>query len=286
MSEYRSIDIRTWTKVGEGGNGSVYVNQSEPDVILKVNKPGLSTEAFVRHEFEVSKAVEGLGLPTPKMYEVVRVADAYGTLSERVPQKRSLSRICADDPGRTEEMARLLCEKFKILSETPCKTDFFPNRKEQLLRAVDKVQFIGEKNRIILRAFAETIPEATTCSHGDLNMGNLILSDDRFYWIDLERFGYGSPMFDIGHLYLIGNYYAPMKQVQGIFHMDEAQLRRFWDAFAKAYTGQEEHAAFDTQARCYAAMDIVVRHEFVTSSLPEQIFLSMQLRRIIKDSNV
>lgn len=286
MSEYRSIDIRTWTKVGEGGNGSVYVNQSEPDVILKINRPSLSTEAFVRHEFEVSKAVEGLGLPTPKMYEMVRVADAYGTLSERVPQKRSLSRICADDPGRTEEMARLLCEKFKILSETPCKTDLFPNRKEQLLRAVDKVQFIGEKNRIILRSFAETIPEATTCSHGDLNMGNLILSDDRFYWIDLERFGYGSPMFDIGHLYLIGNYYAPMKQVQGIFHMDEAQLRRFWDAFAKAYTGQEEHAAFDTQARCYAAMDIVVRHEFVTSSLPEQIFLSMQLRRIIKDSNV
>lgn len=286
MSEYRSIDIRTWTKVGEGGNGSVYVNSSEPDVILKINRPSLSTEAFVRHEFEVSKAVEGLGLPTPKMYEMVRVADAYGTLSERVPQKRSLSRICADDPGRTEEMARLLCEKFKILSETPCKTDFFPNRKEQLLRAVDKVKFIGEKNRIILRAFAETIPEATTCSHGDLNMGNLILSDDRFYWIDLERFGYGSPMFDIGHLYLIGNYYAPMKQVQGIFHMDEAQLRRFWDAFAKAYTGQEEHAAFDTQARCYAAMDIVVRHEFVTSSLPEQIFLSMQLRRIIKDSNV
>lgn len=285
MSEYRSIDIRTWTKVGEGGNGSVYVNQSEPDVILKINRPSLSTEAFVRHEFEVSKAVEGLGLPTPKMYEMVRVADAYGTLSERVPQKRSLSRICADDPGRTEEMARLLCEKFKILSETPCKTDFFPNRKEQLLRAVDKVQFIGEKNRIILRAFAETIPEATTCSHGDLNMGNLILSDDRFYWIDLERFGYGSPMFDIGHLYLIGNYYAPMKQVQGIFHMGEAQLRRFWDAFAKAYTGQEEHAAFDTQARCYAAMDIVVRHEFVTSSLPEQIFFSMQLRRIIKDSN-
>ncbi len=286
MSEYRSIDIRTWTKVGEGGNGSVYVNQSEPDVILKINRPSLSTEAFVRHEFEVSKAVEGLGLPTPKMYEMVRVADAYGTLSERVPQKRSLARVCADDPGRTEEMARLLCEKFKILSETPCNTDFFPNRKEQLLRAMDKVQFIGEKNRILLRAFAETIPEVTTCSHGDLNMGNLILSDERFYWIDLERFGYGSPMFDIGHLYLICSYYAPMKQVQGIFHMDEAQLRRFWDAFAKAYTGQEEHAAFDTQARCYAAMDLVVRYELMPPSMPEKLFFSMMLRRLIKEGIV
>lgn len=283
MSEYRSIDIRTWSKVGEGGNGSVYANQSEPDVILKVNRPGLCTEKFVRHEFEVSKAVEGLGIPTPRMHEMVCVGDAYGTLSERVRQKRSLARICADDPGRTEEMARLLCEKFKILSETPCNTDFFPNRKVQLMRAMDKVQFIGEKNRILLRAFAETIPEVTTCSHGDLNMGNLILSDERFYWIDLERFGYGSPMFDIGHLYLICSYYASLKQVQGIFHMDEALLRRFWDAFAKAYTGQEEHAAFDTQTRGYAAMDLVVRYEFIPPSMPEKIFFSMMLRRLIKD---
>ena len=283
MNEYRTIDISVWAKVGEGGNGSTYVNPSEPDIILKVNKPALNKEAFVQHEFEVSKAVEGLGLPTPRMHEMVRVGDAYGTLSERVRQKRSLARICADDPGRTEEMARLLCEKFKILSETPCNTDFFPNRKEQLMRAMDKVQFIGEKNRILLRAFAETIPEVTTCSHGDLNMGNLILSDERFYWIDLERFGYGSPMFDIGHLYLICSYYAPLKQVQGIFHMDEALLRRFWDAFAKAYTGQEEYAAFDIQARRYAAMDLVVRYELMPPSMPEKIFFSMMLRRLIKE---
>lgn len=283
MNEYRTIDISVWAKVGEGGNGSTYVNPSEPDIILKVNKPSLNKEAFVRHEFEVSKAVEGLGLPTPRMHEMVRVGDAYGTLSERVRQKRSLARICAGDPGRTEEMARLLCEKFKILSETPCNTDFFPNRKEQLMRAMDKVQFIGEKNRILLRAFAETIPEVTTCSHGDLNMGNLILSGERFYWIDLERFGYGSPMFDIGHLYLICSYYAPLKQVQGIFHMDEALLRRFWDAFAKAYTGQEEYAAFDTQARRYAAMDLVVRYELMPPSMPEKIFFSMMLRRLIKE---
>ena len=89
MSEYRSIDISAWTKVGEGGNGSVYMNPSEPDVILKVNRAGLNTEAFVRHEFEVSKAVEGLGLPTPRMLEMVRVAGAFGTLSERIKNKKS-----------------------------------------------------------------------------------------------------------------------------------------------------------------------------------------------------
>lgn len=286
MNEYRTIDIGAWTKVGAGNNGSAYVNPNEPDVILKVNKPELNTEAFVRHEFEVSKAVAGLGLPAPKMYEMVRVAGGYGTLAERVKQKRSLARICADDPGRTEEMARLLCEKFKILSGTPCNTDFFPSRKEQMLRTVDKVQFIGKKNRRILRAFAESTPEVTTCSHGDFSMGNMVLSDDGYYWIDLDRFAYGSPMFDIGHLYMICNYYATMKQTQEIFHMDEALFRRFWDAFAKAYTGQEDHAAFDREAHRYAATDVALRYEFTNPSLPERIFFSILLRRLLKDFNM
>lgn len=282
MNEYRSIDISAWTKVGEGGNGSVYVHPSEPDLILKVNRPGLNTEAFVRHEFEVSKAVECLGIPTPRMYEMVRVGDGFGTLSERIKNKKSLSRLCADAPERTEEIARVLCEHFKTLSSTPCNTDFFPSRKAQLLRAVDKVRFVGKKNRGILRAFAGTIPEVMTCSHGDLSMGNLILADGQRFWIDLDRFAYGDPMFDIGHLFLICNNYASNKRAQEIFHMDEAQLNRFWDAFAKAYTGREDHAEFDRQAGRFACMDIVVRYELTPPTFPEKIYFSVILRQLIK----
>ena len=283
MNEYRSIDISAWTKVGEGGNGSVYVHPSEPDLILKVNRHGLNTEAFVRHEFEVSQAVECLGIPTPRMLEMVRVGDGFGTLSERIKNKKSLSRLCADAPERTEEIARVLCEQFKTLSSTPCKTDFFPNRKAQLLRAVDKVRFVGKKNREILRAFAETVPEVTTCSHGDVNMGNLISSDGQYLWIDLDRFGYGSPMFDLGHLYQICHDYASMKRVQGIFHMSEEQLRRFWEAFAKAYTGQEDHTEFDRQAARFACLDLVVRREFTPPRLAEELFFSVMIRRSIKN---
>ena len=159
MSTYRDIDLSEWTKVGEGGNGTTYENPAQPDLILKVDRKQINTLEFVKHEFETSKAVEGLGLPTPRMIEMVRVGDLYATISDKIKNKRSLSRICHDEPERIEEMARFMCENGKILFNTPCDTSFFPSRKEQLMRALDKVQFISRKNRQILKSFAQTIYE-------------------------------------------------------------------------------------------------------------------------------
>ena len=282
MSEYRVIDLSDWIQVGQGGNGTTYENPSQPDLILKVDKKQINTLEFVRHEFEVSKAVEALGLPTPKMREMVRVGDLYATISDRIKDKKSLSRICHDEPQRIEEMAQLMCRMGKDLFSTQCNTDFFPSRKEQLMRALDKVQFISRKNRQILKDFAQTIQDIKTCSHGDFNMGNLVLSGDKPVWIDLDRFGYGDPMFDIGHLYQICNVYAPMKQVQDIFHMTEQQLGLFWVAFAKAYTGQEDHSEFDCQAGRFACFDMILRYEFQKCSLLERMFFGVYIKRLIK----
>ena len=282
MSEYRVIDLSDWIQVGQGGNGTTYENPSQPDLILKVDKKQINTLKFVRHEFEVSKAVEALGLPTLKMREMVRVGDLYATISDRIKDKKSLSRICHDEPQRIEEMAQLMCRMGKDLFSTQCNTDFFPSRKEQLMRALDKVQFISRKNRQILKDFAQTIQDIKTCSHGDFNMGNLVLSGDKPIWIDLDRFGYGDPMFDIGHLYQICNVYAPMKQVQDIFHMTEQQLGLFWVAFAKAYTGQEDHSEFDCQAGRFACFDMILRYEFQKCSLLEKMFFGVYIKRLIK----
>ena len=282
MENYRQIELSAWTKFGEGGNGVTYVSLDEPDVILKINKPGLCTLEFVKHEFDVSKAVERLGIPIPKVYEIVRVGDAYATISERVKSKKSLSRICCDEPALTEAMASVLCEHGKKLFSAQCDTQIFPSRKVQLTKALEKVRFIGKKNRRILKEFAQTIEDKTTCVHGDFQTGNIIRSGEGYYWIDLDRFGYGDPLFDIGHLFLVCNVYSPMKQVQEIFHMGEAQLRSFWVAFSRAYTGEEDNSAFDSLAGKFACLDIVLRYEFQKPSLAEKLFFAFHIRRLIK----
>ena len=279
---YLQIDLSQWRQVGEGGNGKTYVNPAAPGKILKVNNGRLSTFDAVKHEFDVSKAVEALGLSVPHVYEIVRVGEAYATISQLVKDKKSLSRICHDEPERTEEMARLLCQKGKELFATPCNTGCFPNRKEQVLWAIDHADFASKKNRRIIRAFAESIPEKTTCVHGDFQTGNIIQSGDSFYWIDLDRFAYGDPMFDIGHLFQICKVYAPMKQVQEIFHMTQEQFGRFWDAFAKEFTGKEDHSEFDRLAGKFACLDVIVRTYFVKPTFLEKLFFSMHVRKLVK----
>ena len=158
----------------------------------------------------------------------------------------------------------------------------FPSRKAQLTKALEKVRFISKKNRRILKEFAQTIEDKTTCVHGDFQTGNIIRSGEGYYWIDLDRFGYGDPLFDIGHLFLVCKVYSPMKQVQDIFHMGEAQLRSFWVAFARAYTGEEDCSAFDSLAGKFACLDIVLRYEFQKPSLAEKLFFAFHIRRLIK----
>ncbi len=282
MDKLRSIDIKAWTKVGEGGNGSTYENPSQPDVLLKLNRPRRNGFDIVRHEFEVSKAVEGVGLSTPRMIEMVRVEDAFATISERIKEKRSLSRICHDEPQRTEEMARVLSQEGKKLFGTPCDTTLFPSRKEQVLDQIDKVSFLSRKNRRLIRAFAETISESDRCVHGDFQPGNIIRSDGRYYWIDLDRFAHGDPMFDIGHLFLICHQYASMKRVQDLFHMTQEQLHRFWDAFVKDFTGKDDCQEFEHLAGRFACLDIVLRCCFDAPSFAQNIFFGIICSGLVK----
>ena len=283
MSEVEKINLDDYTQIGEGGNGKTYVNPVAPGEILTVNHARLSIWEAVKREYDVSRAVADLGISVPAMYRIVKVGKVFATISQRIEGKRSLSRICHDEPQRTEEMARLLCRKGKELFATECNTQFFPSRRDQALMGIGQASFVSRKNRERLRTFVESIAEDSHCVHGDFQPGNIIQAGENLYWIDLDRFGHGDPMFDIGHLFLICHIYAPMKRVQDIFHMTLEQFHCFWDAFAKEYTGQDDHAAFDARAGRFAALDLVLRTVFQKSTLIEKLFFSFHIRKLMKE---
>lgn len=281
--EIQCIKLDDYTQIGEGGNGKTYVNPAAPGEILKVNSARMSTWEAVKREYDISRAVADLGIVVPATYRIVRVGKAYATISQRIEGKRSLSRICHDEPQRTEEMARLLCSKGRELFATQCNTQLFPSRRDQALLAIKQSSFVSRKNRERLRTFVESIAEDSHCLHGDFQPGNIIQTGDDNYWIDLDRFGHGDPMFDIGHLFLICHIYAPMKRVQDIFHMTQEQFHRFWDAFAKEYTGQDDHAAFDALAGRFAALDVVLRTVFQKPNFFEKLFFGNYVRKLMKE---
>lgn len=254
---YKTIDISTWTQVGEGGIGKTYVHPDNPDVLLKVNMPSLSDEANVKREVETAQHVFATGLSTPRMYEIVRVGDAYGYTFERIHHKKSLARICADEPERIPEMGALLANEAKQLHATPCDPAFFPSHKAMVLKAIEAAVFVNEADKQKLTAFVEGLDDVATCNHGDLQMGNMIVSGQgKSYWIDLGWFSHGTPFFDLGHLYLITQVYSQFERLCEITHMNREQLLAFWDAFATAYSGSADHAAFDAEVARFSPLDV------------------------------
>jgi len=255
--DFKIIDISTWTQVGEGGVGKTYTHPDNPNILLKVNRASMSDELTVKREVEASQHVFNLGLSTPRMYDIVRVGDAYGYTFERIKGKKSLSRICADDPSRIGEIATLLARKGKELHATPCDTAFFPSHKEGALKAIAAAVFADAADRQKLLTFVEGLDDVPTCIHGDFQTGNMILSEEgKPYWIDLGWFSYGLPMFDIGHLFLITQIYSQFQRMIDIIHMNREQLLTFWDAFATAYSGSADLAAFNAEAARFAAIDV------------------------------
>ena len=51
MDTYRQIDLSSWVKVGEGGNGRTFENPEQPDILLKLNNAGINDLKTVKSEF-------------------------------------------------------------------------------------------------------------------------------------------------------------------------------------------------------------------------------------------
>lgn len=282
MEEYKSIDLSAWTKVGEGGNGAAYVNEAEPGVLLKVNTVNTS-EQTIREEYFTPKAVFETGVPTPELYEIVKVGDCFGVKCQEISGKKSFARLCREDPSsidvRAGQMAQLLKE---FHAKTVQDSEWIPSQKERMLKAAETTTLVSGKTKERLIAFVKDIPESHQLLHGDLQMGNIIWADEKPYWIDLGRASHGIPQFDLGHFYLFCNIFSRTPRVQEIAHMTDKQMIQFWNAFALSYNGPDNLDAFQQECRRFAALDIIMLGMVQKLTFSERFFLGTLAKRMLK----
>lgn len=77
--------------------------------------------------------------------------------------------------------------------------------------------------------------------------------------------------------------YSKLKQTREIFHLEREQLLNFRNCFAREYTGQENHAEFDREASCFAAVDMVVRAFYQKPTFAQNIFFYLVQRPLLKN---
>lgn len=270
MQDYPQIDLSAWTQVGEGFNGQAFISDAHPGKLLKLVHGTLSSAEKIEQEFYASRAAYEAGLPVPEVYEIVRDGQNHGYIAERIEDKKSFSRLCADEPERIPEFAVLMAEYSHQLHAQPLSVSrYVPSLKPILKEAVAFAPFLTEARRENLFALAEALSDTATAVHGDLQPGNLILSREKPYWIDLGWLCVGDPLIDLAHMYKMMMIDSLIPAVQDLTHMDPEQMAAFWEAFARAYTGEEDLSALERKLRPYAALDVVRTYYFHPNEHPQ-----------------
>lgn len=254
----KPLDTSRYEEFGASFLSKSY-NSADGDAMMKIYGPNVSPE-MVAQEKAVARAVLRFGLPTPLVGTMYADGDKTALDFERIPGKRSFSRIIAEEPQRLEEISRRFARMCRQLHATPCDTTLFNDRTLAHRQAVLQCDGLSEAEKEAVLRFVDAIPAATTCLHGDLQMSNVITTPDgEDLWIDLGDFGYGHPLLDVAMWYFLTTLNTEERARQ-LFHLGLSDLRRIWDFFAEEYAGassQEEKDAFEKQVLPYAALHMI-----------------------------
>ena len=284
MKTYPQIELKEWTLVGEGYNGQAYVSSYHPGVMLKLVRREMGQAHKVEQEFYAAKTAYDMGLPVPEVYEIVRDGEDHGYLCEMIGAKKSMARMCSEEPHRIPELAGVMARYSHALHGTPIEVnDYVHPIKDLLTKALETSPLVDEDQRKLLGKVVADMPDTKTCLHGDLQPGNLIVSKGDFFWIDLGWLGQGYYLMDIAHLYKMMVEDSVIPQVQELTHMTREQMLQFWDAFARAYTGTGDVEALNHKLLPYSALDIVRTYYLHERDVPEfRTYLSDRIDATLK----
>ena len=250
----KTIDLKDYELSGGGKLGESYIRKDNPDILLKLYSTQL--EKMGLDEYERACKVFNIGLPCPEPGETVRTTDGrIGIQFKRIHGKLSYARALSYHPELLEQYAVEFAELSKKLHSTVPPAGLFPTIKEQYTDYIKDNPYLTDDERIGIIRYISTLPDADTAVHGDLHIGNVIFDESgRKYLIDLSEFSTGSPMFDMGIIYL-QCCFIPDEMEMELYHITKDISTKFWDLFVKAYYGADTNIEeFNRQIRPYTLL--------------------------------
>ena len=246
MEDYKRIDLNDYVQTGEGGTSLTY-SHKDGHTLAKLYKPGFEADKE-REEFLTARTVFELGIPTPEPYRLVTDGERNGAEYELIKGKRSFARIISQEPERLEEITLTFASMAKELHATKANTARLESRKEQLRRFYREKDLVPEEYKQKALRFIDQVPDATTCVHGDMQVGNIITDGKRTLWIDVGEFAYGVPEWDLSILFVMSNL-MPSDRVEELFHINHETFLAHWRIFIQAYLGTTDPQAIGEATR-------------------------------------
>lgn len=242
--DIEKINLSDYIQSGAGANGASYDCIADSSVMVKLYNVDYPTDTIFS-ELDVARKVYELGVPSPKPGELVTDGERIGIRFRRIVDKRSFSRMLADEPERYDELAREFARYCLKLHSIECPDGMFPEAKPQFQTLLDADVYLSAEQKAQASAFLNRIPDDRTALHGDLHIGNLISTlppgapldqPHEVYFIDLGYFARGCPLLDLGMMRCIC-VTSDDGFRQSEMHIDAALGAKVWASFVDEYFG-------------------------------------------------
>lgn len=195
----RQISIDNCEKIGEGAMGTVY--RIDVDTIVKVYDNVEDIEAIER---EVSKAKNAflLGIPTAIPFDIVKVGDKYGAVFELI-KAVNCNEYFTQHMEQTDEFCGKYAEFIKSVHGVSAIDNDLPRIKDMYLEHLAAIKdVLTESVYNNLLAEINGVPDDSSVIHGDIQLKNLMISDEELILIDMDTLSIGNPIFEFAGLYM------------------------------------------------------------------------------------
>ena len=225
------IDMNEYEQSGDGFTAISY-NHKDGKRMMKLYSDFIPKEVPL-NELQTSWHIQQLGLHVPAALRMVTDGKRIGVEFQRISPKKSFARAISNEPDKLAYYSEEFVKECKALHSTQCSITKFPDAKKKFRGIVEQSKSYNDEQKQKIFAFLDNIPEETTCIHGDLHIGNIITDGTQNYWIDLGDFAYGTPLIDVGCIYLMTTLEEEL--IMRLYHITKAQMLEFWSIFVEKY---------------------------------------------------
>ena len=238
---YQRMSVEGCEFIAKGANGAVYRYDDETIVKTYFAKDALPE---IKQERENARRAFVLGINTAIPYGIVRVGDAYGTVTELL-NAESVTKLIRKNPDDLTLAAKYYIDMLKSIHAIEVEDGEVADMKETALAWADFVsKHIPEDQGKKLRALVEAVPKKNTLMHGDYHTNNIMVQNNEPLLIDMDTLCMGHPVFELGSMFnaFVGYSELDHQNMMDFFGYSFETAGKFWNMALKMYLGTEDEA--------------------------------------------
>ncbi|MGB1250248.1 MAG: phosphotransferase family protein [Candidatus Promineifilaceae bacterium] len=190
------VDKRLGALVAQGRTADIHAWEDEQTVV-KLYHDWFQLD-WIREEAAHSRAVQGLGLPIPKVGSLVRAIGRNGLLFERIDGQNMLA-LLKQTPEQVTTFATRLAKRHIELHALDAQPAI-PLQRQKLESKIRRAAPLSEALKTALIDKLHTMPDGRSVCHGDFHPGNVVVRSQAGAGeaiVDWNDCTFGNPLADV-----------------------------------------------------------------------------------------